>query len=118
GALRKLLTALPDSERQMVALYYGGGLTQEEISEALSIPRRTVAFKIEEALKELRSKLLQGGFAAAVPLLAGDGLRDALWSGSAAPARLHAKVMNGIARSSMRKAHVASGGKSQVLSAV
>jgi RNA polymerase sigma-70 factor (ECF subfamily) len=114
GALRKLLTALPDAERQMVALYYGGGLTQEEISEALSIPRRTVAFKIEEALKELRSKLLQGGFAAAVPLLAGDGLRDALWSGSAAPARLHAKVMKGIARASMRKGAV-SAGKSPIL---
>lgn len=116
GALRKLLTALPDAERQMVALYYGGGLTQEEISEALSIPRRTVAFKIEEALKELRSKLLQGGFAAAVPLLAGDGLRDALWSGSVAPPRLHLKVMNGIARASMRKGAV-SAGKSPIFGA-
>jgi RNA polymerase sigma factor (sigma-70 family) len=42
-ALRKEFNKLPSLERQLVGLHFGGALTQQEISEALSMPQQTVS---------------------------------------------------------------------------
>ncbi|HYF50393.1 MAG TPA: sigma-70 family RNA polymerase sigma factor, partial [Planctomycetota bacterium] len=91
-ALRDKLQTLPALERQLVGLHYGGGLTQAEIGETLSMPQQTISYKLNEALKTLRSNLKSAGFAAAAPLLESGKLCDALSGGHAAPATLQAKV--------------------------
>src|SRR5262245_44466077 len=48
ATLRRLTGELPALDRQLVVLYYGGGLSQSEISTALSIPQQTVSSRIEK----------------------------------------------------------------------
>ena len=81
AALRTQISALPEVDRQLVVLYYSGGLSQLAISTALSIPQQTISRRIENALSRLRLKLREAGFAAALPLANSDGLRDAIQSG-------------------------------------
>ena len=49
-ALRAAMQELPFADRQLLAMHYGGGLTHNEIGTALSIPRRTVSHRIDEAV--------------------------------------------------------------------
>ncbi|MCK6473058.1 MAG: sigma-70 family RNA polymerase sigma factor [Planctomycetes bacterium] len=88
GRLRGMLGALPEIERQLVALYYGAGLTQEEIGEALALPQRTVSAKLKGSLDRLRKSLAGAGLAAAVPVLTDATLSDALSSGPKVPGGL------------------------------
>lgn len=88
GRLRGLLGALPEIERQLVALYYGAGLTQEEIGEALALPQRTVSAKLKGSLDRLRKSLAGAGLAASVPVLTDATLSDALSSGPDVPGGL------------------------------
>ena len=97
-ALRDHLEMLPDLERQLVALYYGGGLSQGEIAAEMSLPRRTVASRMEGALQRLQRRLTQTGIAApAAPVSAG-ALEEAICSGYEIPATLHQKVLDRIAQ--------------------
>ena len=94
-ALRREFRRLPDLERQIVGLRFGGGLTQDEISEMLSIPQQTVSFRINETLKRLRANLGAAGFAAALPLsgtAAARILGDALTSGIPTPPGLRLRI--------------------------
>lgn len=88
-SLRALLDKLPERERQLVGLYYAGGLSQDQIAEALRTPQRTVSNRLREILDGLRARLAAQGLAAAAPVLAGnaggDLLRDAVLTGSRAP---------------------------------
>ncbi len=93
SALRRFLGQLPIPERQLVALYFGGGLSHEEIAASFSLPRPTVSFKIKKTLETLRTNLAQAGFAAAAPLLTDEGVGAALCSGLEAPSGLREKVM-------------------------
>ena len=57
AAMRQKLNNLPELERQLLNLYFGGGLTQQEIGEAMTMPQQTVSYKITDSLKRLRSAL-------------------------------------------------------------
>lgn len=87
--LRRHLDRLPDLERQLIALYYGGEMSQDEIAAQLEMPQRTVSFRIQKVLEQLRERLSSAGFAAALPLaggtLSGDLLSEALCSGPSVP---------------------------------
>ncbi|MCK6470291.1 MAG: sigma-70 family RNA polymerase sigma factor [Planctomycetes bacterium] len=96
GALRNVFRRLPAADRRMVALYYGGGLSQEEIAETMAMPKRTVSYRLQKAIEQLREDLTRAGFAAAAPLLAGEGLSEALCGGALAPAALDLRVFEGV----------------------
>lgn len=85
GLLQGLIAALPEAERRLVALYYGAGLSQEEIGEALELPQRTVSFKLKEALERLRRAFATAGMAVALPALTEDSIGNAIVSGHALP---------------------------------
>jgi len=97
-ALRTSVNRLPRLERQLVALHYGAGLSQVDMATKLSIPRRAVAFKIEEALRRLRQRLSQAGFSSAGSSLIARTLHEAICSGHECPPGLFEKVMARIAQ--------------------
>jgi RNA polymerase sigma factor (sigma-70 family) len=107
GALRGALEKLQSADRQLVALHYGGGMSHQEISAQLGIPRRTVSYKIQEALKRLRLALTQAGFAAAVPMLAPEQLGQLLSSGSVAPSLLRVRTLEQVAQGKIQLAQTA-----------
>jgi RNA polymerase sigma-70 factor (ECF subfamily) len=101
-ALRREVDRLPENERQLIALHFGGGLSQPEISDALSIPQQTISYRIGGILKTLRSNLSAGGYGAAIPLLA-DGFGEVLRTGMDAPSGLREKIASSLAnRNSFR----------------
>src|SRR5437867_1949895 len=61
-ALRKNVQRLPELERQLLALYFGGGLSLVEIASEMSISQKTADFKIKEARKRVNRWLSQAGF--------------------------------------------------------
>lgn len=97
ASLRALLDKLPERERQLVGLYYAGGLTQDQIAKVLRMPQRTVSNRMREILDGLRARLTAQGLAAAAPVLTGsaggDLLRDAVLTGSRAPRGLAESLM-------------------------
>jgi RNA polymerase sigma-70 factor (ECF subfamily) len=91
--LRRVLHDLPALERQVVALHFGAGLTQQEIGAALSIPQQTISFKIKKVLEDLRGRLSLAGFTAAAPLLSAEWMNEAICSGIPAPHGMSAQVL-------------------------
>ena len=87
AALRQTLELLPLNDRRLVTLYYGAGLTYQEIARDASMPMQTVAFRIQKVLETLRVKLAQAGFAAAAPLLTVEHVGEAICSGARSAAR-------------------------------
>ncbi len=61
-ALKTKVKALPEHARQILALYFLGGLTQDEIGQQLSMPQRTVSKRITETLRLLKNDLAGAGF--------------------------------------------------------
>lgn len=98
AALRLGIERLPESNRRVVTLYYLGGLTQQEIAQEMALTQQTVSHHLHEALKRLRAEFTRAGLAAALPLLAGDGLATALGSSYSAPEGLSARVLDAAAR--------------------
>lgn len=56
--IEKPLQKLPEEQRKIVMMTYYGGYTQEEISEALSVPLGTVKSRLRLALKKLRELMI------------------------------------------------------------
>ncbi len=46
SVLKTVLDGLPAAQQQMLALYYGGGLNQYELSQTLQMPQRAVSFRL------------------------------------------------------------------------
>ncbi len=63
GELNRLLDELPALERRILALYYGGELSQDEIGQALQMPQSSISHRLKLTLNGLRSKLSAAGFA-------------------------------------------------------
>ncbi|HYF49654.1 MAG TPA: sigma-70 family RNA polymerase sigma factor [Planctomycetota bacterium] len=91
--LRKRILELPELDRQLVGLHFGGGLTQREIGDALSMPQQTVSFRLAESLRRLRSSLATAGFASAGAFLDSGGIERTLSSGVQTPPALVEKVL-------------------------
>jgi RNA polymerase sigma-70 factor (ECF subfamily) len=103
GALLAEFKRLPELDRQVVGLHFGGGMTQQEIGQALSVPQQTVSYRLNEALRHLRSTLTAGGYAIGVPAMFAKIFGDALCTGATVPPGLRERVMARIAaRGSMR----------------
>jgi RNA polymerase sigma-70 factor (ECF subfamily) len=102
-ALRGEFDRLPALDRQLVGLHFGGGLTQAEISEALSIPQQTISYRLTGVLKTLRGNLSAAGYAA-VPLLTAEAYAQILRSGQDLPLGLRERVLSRLssARASVR----------------
>jgi hypothetical protein len=106
-ALRGQLELLPILDRELLALHFGGGLTQDEISSALECSQQTVSLRIQKALGHLRTKLSVAGFAAVVPLLEAKRLQEAFHGGFSVPPNLAGKVVGkfaAVAKVGARKA--------------
>ncbi len=61
--------ALPAETRSLLILRFYNGLTQNEVAQALQLPRSTVRDRIRQALGELKSKLSSSGNLAVLPQL-------------------------------------------------
>jgi len=99
-ALRRVVQELPALDRQLIALHFGAGLTQQEIGAALSIPQQTISFKIKKVLDDLRGRLSVAGFAAAAPLVSAEFLSKAICGGLPAPHGLSARLLAKLATKS------------------
>lgn len=102
AALRGCLERLDTSSRELLALYFGAGMTQEEIAETLAMQQTTVSRRIQQLLKDLKTQLAQAGCAAAVPLLTKGGLKQIFCEGVCAPPGLQAKVLGRLGQEAVR----------------
>jgi RNA polymerase sigma-70 factor (ECF subfamily) len=97
GALRTAIEALPYDHRRILAFHYVGGLSQSQIARALSMSKRTVSWRLEQAMGRLRTHLTAAGFAAATPLA--DRIASALLSETTVSEVLRRKVLARVAAS-------------------
>lgn len=112
GALRRKMGELPDAERELVALYYGVGLNQKSVAEALNLSQQVVSYRLKAVLDRLREDLLKAGFAAALPLfdLPGLGLDGVLSEPAEVPAGLADRAASLLSRESARSGRAAARG--------
>lgn len=96
AGLRGAIAGLDPAARRLVALYFGAGMTQEEIAQELDLSQRGVSYKIDEALAALKRRLAQAGLAAAAPMLNAQGLGDALCTGARAPSNIENAVFQAL----------------------
>lgn len=107
AALRAELHKLSDDNRRLVALYFGAGFTQMEISRELELSQTAVSERLRKVLETLRTRLSAAGFAAAVPFLSPEGLAEALHNGGNVPTRLGDRVLDGFDRAARYSGRVA-----------
>jgi|GEM_PF-1142160 len=88
AAIREHAGMLPRELREPLVLHFGLGLTHAEVGEALSIPRRTITKRLEEATSRLRETLTASGVASVVVL--DEAIRDGLDLRSARASRVPA----------------------------
>jgi RNA polymerase sigma-70 factor (ECF subfamily) len=116
NALQASLQRLPELERRLIALHFGCGISQPEISAELGIPQQTVSYKLTQTLGRLRSGLAAAGFSALIPLLDNGGLSDALCEMANPPASLRKQVYAKMFKSSARRTQRLIRGKTGMLS--
>lgn len=98
SAVREHLWRLTLQERDILALYYGCGFTQQEIGKTLELRQGLVSQRISEALATLRKALTAAGCAAALPFLTDDGLAAALSGGARVPPGLGQRVFENLSK--------------------
>jgi len=59
--VREAMSTLSDSHREVVELFYDGGLSQREIAERIDVPLGTVKTRTYHALRALRLQLEERG---------------------------------------------------------
>lgn len=98
AALRREVARLSSADQQLVTLYFAGEMTQMEIAEALAMGQTTVSGRLRTILERLRTALAQAGLAAALPLLDGGGLGEALRAGTQPPNGMRERILQRAAR--------------------
>lgn len=98
AALRREVARLSSADQQLVTLYFAGEMTQMEIAETLAMGQTTVSGRLRTILERLRLALAQAGLAAALPLLDGGGLGEALCAGANPPSGLRERILQRAAR--------------------
>ncbi len=63
SVLRSALGKLPDEDRRIVALYYAGGASQDEIAREMALSQKGISKRIARILENLRRSLVQAGCA-------------------------------------------------------
>ncbi len=82
--LRKRLVSLGAEHRKLIALYFGAGLSQDEIAKQLCVSQRRISLQIRKILARLRSDLKKAGYSR--PLVWAPLLSETVTSGwKAAP---------------------------------
>lgn len=112
SALRQTMARLSEAERQIVSMYYGAEMTQNEIARSLDMSQRTVSQRLQQSLEKLRRNLSAAGFAAALPLLEAGKLGDALLGTEAAPPGLHAGIKRALTSGANQSARITAAGTS------
>lgn len=67
--LDEALAELPERYRELVVLHYLEGKSQRQIARDLDLPRQTVGYRLEKALRLLRTRLARRGVQIGAPAL-------------------------------------------------
>ncbi len=92
-ALADTLQHLPKLDRQVLALRYGGGFTQAQIGEMLSLSHAAISVRLGKASEHIRTHLLKVGWAASMPDILGEPLTEAICFGQEVPTGLRERVI-------------------------
>ncbi len=92
-ALRHAIGNLGLKDRCMIAMYYTGEMSQEQIAQKFSMPTRTVSYRIQKALDVLRAQMAKAGYAAGTGMLAGKNIVEALCQGPGLPQKVTARIL-------------------------
>ena len=117
-ALVKALDELPLVDRQLVALYYGGGLTKGEIAQKMSTTRSAISMRIKKSHARLCSHLSQAGYPAMDPQLSAAALNEAICTGSPVPPGLYERVLEQVERHRARLVSIRASRRSRALKTV
>lgn len=104
ASVREQVDQLPQQDQQILALYYGGGLTQKEIARGLNVSQMSISSRITQTLEGLRRRLRVAGYAAPVFVALPNTLSAAFQTGVSAPADLATKLQARIALEGPRSA--------------
>lgn len=94
AALRCSLDALPLTDRQLVALRFGGGLSTEEIARGMSLTRAAITRRIKSTLMRLRADLRRAGFPSAICAVTPKTLNEAISESAPVPPGLYERVLH------------------------
>jgi RNA polymerase sigma-70 factor (ECF subfamily) len=64
AALREIMARLPKTDRQLVALCFGAGVSQAEADRVLSVSQQTISARLRKLLERVRFQLGQAGLPA------------------------------------------------------
>ncbi len=117
-ALVKALDELPLVDRQLVALYYGGGLTKGEIAQKMSTTRSAISMRIKRSHARLCAHLSQAGYPAMDPMLNAAALNEAICTGSPVPPGLYERVLEQVERHRSRLASIRASRRAKFLERV
>lgn len=103
-AVRRALEGAPDLDRQLMVLFYGGGMGVREIAHEMALPRIAVAARIDETTRRIRRGMRAFDPVAAELALDRAMVLDAICAGEAAPPNLYRRVVSRIEQTELRRA--------------
>lgn len=103
-AVRRALEDAPDLDRQLMVLFYGGGMGMREIAREMALPRIAVAARIDETTRRIRRGIRAFDPVAAELALDHGMVLDAICAGEAAPPNLYRRVVSRIEQTERRGA--------------
>lgn len=102
--VRRVLEDSPDLDRQLMVLFYGGGMGVREIAHEMALPRIAVAARIDETTRRIRRGMRAFDPVAAELALDHGMVLDAICAGEAAPPNLYRRVVSRIEQTELRRA--------------
>ena len=67
GVVRDIVAELPAEERLLIVLHYGIDVSQSELAAVLEIPRTTLQSRLSGALRSVKRRIGEHGYALAIP---------------------------------------------------